>query len=110
MRACTRRGPIALMAAFSIALCIASSLLAVLAEESIADDDSNHFFCGLDWGTVSADCDAAQHCPSGNDDECTSPGAVCFGGTECDASRGDGQYFEYLGLASHDSRNKLFCT
>ena len=73
------------------------------------DTDPNHFFCGTDWNTVSNDCDAAQHCPTGTDDECELFGAVCFAGTSCDASKGHGKMFEYLGLPYEDTRNKQFC-
>ena len=73
------------------------------------DDEANHFFCGLDWNTVSNDCNAAQHCPTGSDGECEAPGAACFGGTMCDASKGHGKHFNYLGLAYTDMRNHLFC-
>eukprot|EP00578_Thalassiosira_sp_NH16_P020860 CAMPEP_0181083974 /NCGR_PEP_ID=MMETSP1071-20121207/4450_1 /TAXON_ID=35127 /ORGANISM="Thalassiosira sp., Strain NH16" /LENGTH=1372 /DNA_ID=CAMNT_0023165681 /DNA_START=213 /DNA_END=4331 /DNA_ORIENTATION=- len=71
--------------------------------------ESNHFFCGLDWNSVSNDCDGAQHCPTGIDDECELFGAVCFAGTTCDAAKGHGEMFKFLGLPYEDTRNTLFC-
>ena len=71
--------------------------------------ESDHFFCGLGWNTVSSDCDNAQHCPTGIDTECEISGASCFGGTSCDAAKGHGAMFQYLGLPYEDARNKLFC-
>ncbi|KAL7551450.1 hypothetical protein ACHAWF_015575 [Thalassiosira exigua] len=73
------------------------------------EKESDHFFCGLDWNIVEGDCIAAQHCPTGTDDECEIDGAVCFGGTSCDARKGHGELFHLLGLPYHDTRNGLFC-
>ena len=55
-------------------------------DDAVQEDETvegDHFFCGLNWNTVAADCESAQHCPSGTDDECELFGAVCFGGTSC---------------------------
>lgn len=73
------------------------------------DEESKHFFCGLDWGAVSNNCDGSQPCPTGTNEECVMLGAQCFGGTTCDSSKGDGEYFEFFGLLYEDARNRLFC-
>jgi len=75
----------------------------------MGDHESIHFFCGLDYNSIVNDCAAAQHCPSGTDEECELPGALCFGGTTCDASKGHGEFFEYFSVPYHDARNRLYC-
>ena len=75
-------------------------------------DKSNHYFCGLFTNSasdVSNNCISSQHCPSGDNAECSIPGQVCYKDTLCDSKQGHGKYFEYLGLQYADSRNLLFC-
>lgn len=73
------------------------------------DKGPNHKFCGLDWSDISKNCLSSQPCPTGQDSECTLPGATCFTDTLCDSSKGHGKYFEYLGIPYEDPRNQLFC-
>ena len=49
------------------------------------DKGPNHKFCGLDWSDISKNCLSSQPCPTGQDSECTLPGATCFTDTLCDS-------------------------
>mmetsp|Transcript_12609 Transcript_12609/g.25139 ORF Transcript_12609/g.25139 Transcript_12609/m.25139 type:complete len:1258 (+) Transcript_12609:175-3948(+) len=71
--------------------------------------DSNHFFCGSSWGDASGNCDDREHCPEGTDDECSTEGHICFGGTTCDVKLGHGNKFKYANVDYNDISNTRFC-
>eukprot|EP00986_Skeletonema_menzelii_P000462 scaffold132_cov119-Skeletonema_menzelii.AAC.5 len=71
--------------------------------------DSNHFFCGSSWGDASGNCDDREHCPGGTDDECSTEGHICFGGTSCDVKLGHGNKFKYANVDYNDISNTRFC-
>ena len=52
-----------------------------------------NMFCGSSWAEASTTCDVRQNCPSGQNDECITPGHECWAFTECDTRRGDGEQF-----------------
>lgn len=53
-------------------------------------------FCGSSWAEASTSCDQRQNCPSGQSDECITPGHECWAFTECDTRRGDGEQFSEM--------------
>ena len=71
--------------------------------------ESNNFFCGTSWGDASENCNDRQHCPSGTDDECSTDGHICFGGTTCDSKVGHGNNFKYANVPYDDISNTRFC-
>ncbi len=71
--------------------------------------DSDHFFCGSTWGDASNNCDDRQHCPGGTDDECSTEGHICFGGTSCNSKLGHGNKFTYADVDYNDISNTRFC-
>jgi hypothetical protein len=71
--------------------------------------DSNHFFCGSSWGDASGNCDDREHCPGGTDEECSTEGHICFGGTSCDVKLGHGNKFIYANVDYNDISNTRFC-
>jgi hypothetical protein len=71
--------------------------------------ESNNNFCGTTWDDASANCRDRQHCPSGTDDECTTENHICFGGTLCDVTKGDGAKFAYADVPYEDISNTRFC-
>ena len=76
---------------------------------ALAQQDSNHYFCGTSWGDASENCNDRQHCPSGTDDECETDGHICFGGTTCDSMQGHGNGFKYANVPYDDISNTRFC-
>ncbi len=51
-------------------------------------------FCGISWAEASTSCPSRQNCPSGQSDECITPGHECWAFTECDTRNGeDGALF-----------------
>ncbi|KAL7452015.1 hypothetical protein ACHAWC_003762, partial [Mediolabrus comicus] len=71
--------------------------------------DSDHFFCGSTWGDASNNCEDRQHCPGGTDDECSTEGHICFGGTSCNSKLGHGNKFTYADVDYNDISNTRFC-
>lgn len=73
------------------------------------------FFCGESWSDASNNCEERENCPNGLDEECSTPGHVCFGDTLCSAARGDGDKFKYKHLyvflesEYNDISNSKFC-
>ena len=80
-----------------------------------ANAEGDNFFCGTSWNDASGNCENRQPCPNALDDECTTPGHVCFGDTLCSAAAGHGERFKFMALlplvdVSHeDPSNKMFC-
>jgi len=102
-------------------------------------EDSDHFFCGSTWADASENvrhitfvlilvsshsspqilslyspffskqCDDREHCPGGSDDDCSTEGSICFGGTTCDSKKGHGNKFKYANVAYDDISNTRFC-
>jgi len=48
-----------------------------------------NMFCGISWAEASTSCPARQNCPSGQSDECLTPGHECWAFTECDTRNGE---------------------
>ena len=68
--------------------------------------DANNYFCGSSWSDASNNCYERQHCPGATDEECNTPGHICFSDTLCDASKGHGS----SGALPYDHiSNTLFC-
>jgi len=44
---------------------------------------NENFFCGTTWGDASSNCDSRQPCPGGADEECATPGHICWADTTC---------------------------
>jgi hypothetical protein len=58
---------------------------------------------------LSKQCDDREHCPGGKDEECTTEGNICFGGTTCDSKLGHGNKFKYANVEYNDISNTRFC-
>lgn len=76
---------------------------------SCRPQESNNNFCGATWDDASANCKDRRHCPSGTDDECETEGHICFGGTLCDVTKGDGSKFAFANVPYNDISNTRFC-
>jgi hypothetical protein len=83
--------------------------LLLLLITSTHSQESNNNFCGTSWDDASANCKERQHCPSGTDDECTTENHICFGGTTCDVTKGDGSKFAFVDVPYEDISNTRFC-
>lgn len=71
--------------------------------------ESNNNFCGTTWDDASSNCAERQHCPTGTDSECEISGHICFGGTTCDVTKGDGAKFKFANVPYNDISNTRFC-
>lgn len=100
-----------LLMASSGALTFQTLVLFLVALPPIRAQESNpnNNFCGASWDDASANCPERQHCPSGTDDECETDGHICYGGTLCDASKGDGSKFAFANVPYDDISNTRFC-
>lgn len=73
------------------------------------------FFCGTSWADASSNCDDRQPCPNALDEECSTPGHICFADTLCSIAAGDGEKFKFIALANlanvdyDDKANNMFC-
>ena len=69
---------------------------------------SPHICCALVY-QISEKCDDREHCPGGTDEDCSTEGHICFGGTTCDVKKGHGNKFKYANLPYGDISNTRFC-
>eukprot|EP00804_Cyclotella_cryptica_P006850 CCRYP_010966-RC/>CCRYP_010966-RC protein AED:0.09 eAED:0.09 QI:59/0.92/0.86/1/0.85/0.8/15/815/1501 len=83
--------------------------LVALPQICAQESNPNNNFCGASWDDASSNCAERQHCPSGTDDECETDGHICYGGTLCDASKGDGSKFAFANVPYDDISNTRFC-